>query len=151
MKKFLAIAFAAIFVLFAFTACDGNGTDPTARPTVRPGGESDELTMDAWEKDVMFGSGTDKILSVDEAIALFSGKTELKKEDMPLDKACYSLESFGVYGFRVGDSFTVACMFENSLFSIKYYENEKCAEVCTNVSEFANFINSHISGNVSEQ
>lgn len=143
MKRFLSIAFAAIFVLFAFTAC-GTGADPTPRPTARPITDSGEVTMDSWEKDVMFGAGTDKILTADEAIALFDGKTEIKKSDMPLDKACYSIEGYDVYGFRIEDKFTVSCMFASSLCCIKYYENGKCADSCTKVSDFADFIREHL-------
>lgn len=140
MKRFLSIIFAAIFVLFAFTAC-GKDADTTAAPS---GSNPDGLAMDAWEKDVMFGAGTDKILSVEEAVELFDAKSELKKADMPLDKACYSLESYDVYGFRIEDKFTVSCMFINSLFCIKYYENGKCVDSCTKISDFAEFIKVHL-------
>ena len=86
----------------------------------------------------------DDFCADDRKIALFDGKTELKKDDMPLDKACYSIEGYDVYGFRIEDRFTVSCMFASSLCCIKYYENGKCADSCTKVSDFADFIREHL-------
>lgn len=141
MKKYFALLLTVVFALAALTGCKKE-----SKPSVSDKPTSG-IIVNNWEKDALADSSSEKRLSIQEFIDIIDGKTELKQDDLPHDKACYTTDRLNMEGYLIGESFTLSCIYsdnnKSNLYSLKHFTNGNADGEVTSLTEFTEFINSY--------